>query len=43
MCSSSLLKNPSPQRASDDSVFYHESAEACMRGAFLDQGKLFSY
>ena len=22
---------------------YHESAEACMRGAFLDQGRLFSY
>src|SRR5665811_1953245 len=27
----------------DDSVFYHESSEACMRGAFVDQGGLFSY
>jgi hypothetical protein len=23
--------------------FYHESAEACMRGIFSDQGRLFSY
>src|SRR5438874_4526438 len=40
---SSLLKNLSPQQEFADSVFYHESAEACMRGAFLDQGRLFSY
>src|SRR5438477_12119168 len=43
MCSNSLLKNLSPQQEFADSVFYHESAEACMRGAFLDQGRLFSY
>jgi hypothetical protein len=41
--SSSPLKNYSPRREFADSVFYHESGEACMRGAFLDQGKLFSY
>src|SRR5438477_10419035 len=40
---SSLLKNLSPQQEFADSVFSHESAEACMRGAFLDQGRLFSY
>src|SRR5215831_9469903 len=41
---SSLLKNPS--RHSEDLLiqfFYHESAEACMRGVFSDQGRLFSY
>src|SRR5271169_6140306 len=40
---SSLLKNLSQWRIFADSVFYHESAEACMRGAFEDQGRLFSY
>src|ERR1700739_45848 len=40
---SSLLKNPSPRRADADSVLYHESSEAWMRGAFVDQGGLFSY
>src|SRR5271170_5924299 len=40
---SSPLKNSSPRREFADSVFYHESAEACMRGAFFDLGKLFSY
>ena len=40
---SSLLKNLSPWRECRDSVFYHESAEAGMRGAFVDQGGLFSY
>src|SRR5438874_11926003 len=40
---SSLLKNLSPQQEFADSVFYHESVEACMRGTFADQGRLFSY
>jgi hypothetical protein len=41
--SSSLRKNP---RHSEDLLiqfFYRESAEACMRGVFSDQGRLFSY
>jgi hypothetical protein len=38
-----LLKNLSPKQEFADSVFYHESAEARMRGAFVDQGSLFSY
>ena len=41
--SSSLLKNSSPKREFADSIFYHESVEARMRGAFVDQGRLFSY
>src|SRR6266513_4027687 len=41
--SSSLLKNLSPQQEFADSIFYHESAGAGMRGAFMDQGGLFSY
>jgi transposase len=40
---SSLLKNPSPQRGFADSILYHESVEAGMRGTFVDQGRLFSY
>jgi transposase len=38
-----LLKNPSPGQEFADSVFNDESTEARMRGAFVDQGKLFSY
>ncbi len=41
--SSSLLKKPSQRPAVDDSIIYHESSEARMRGAFADQGGLFSY
>jgi transposase len=40
---SSLLKNLSPRRQFDDSIFYGESSEAGMRGTFEDQGGLFSY
>jgi hypothetical protein len=38
-----LLKNLSPRQEYRDSIFYHVSAEAGMRGAFADQGGLFSY
>src|SRR5260221_1358865 len=41
--SSSLLKKPSQRPAVDDSMIYHESSGARMRGAFADQGGLFSY
>jgi len=41
--SSSLLKKPSQRPTVDDSIIYHESSGACMRGAFADQGGLFSY
>src|SRR5882672_10562493 len=41
--SSSLLKKPSQRPAVDDSIIYHESSGARMRGAFADQGGLFSY
>src|SRR5579859_6621240 len=40
---SSLRKNPSSTREFADSLFFGESAEAGMRGAFVDQGRLFSY
>jgi hypothetical protein len=40
---SSLLKKPSQRPAVDDSIIYHESSGARMRGAFADQGGLFSY
>ena len=40
---SSLLKNPFVTRESDDSMMHHESSGARMRGAFVDQGGLFSY
>jgi hypothetical protein len=43
IASSNLLKNPWPGQEFADSVFYHESAEARMRGAFEDQSGLFSY
>src|SRR6202040_2655201 len=36
-------EKPSPWRECRDSVFCHESAEAGMRGTFVDQGGLFSY
>src|SRR6516225_937332 len=42
-CSSSLLKNPRQNESSLIQFFYHESVEARMRGAFTDQGQLFSY
>jgi len=41
--SSSLLKNPSPRRGLDDSLYHLESAETIMGGRFTDQGGLFSY
>src|SRR5262249_18545240 len=41
--SSSLLKNPRQNESSLIQFFYHESVEARMRGAFTDQGQLFSY
>jgi len=41
--SSSLLKNPSPRRRLDDSLYDLESVEMIMRGRFTDQGGLFSY
>src|SRR5712664_4482872 len=40
---SSLLKNPSPRRGLDDSLYHLESVEMIMRGRFTDQGGLFSY
>jgi transposase len=40
---SSLLKKPSQRPTVDDSIIYHESSGARMRGAFADQGGLFSY
>jgi hypothetical protein len=40
---SSLLKKPSQRPAVDDSIIYDESSGARMRGAFADQGGLFSY
>src|SRR5258708_26722773 len=40
---SSLLKNPRQNESSLIQFFYHESVEARMRGAFTDQGQLFSY
>src|SRR5947209_6968036 len=43
ICSSSLLKNPRQNESSLIQFFYHESVEARMRGAFTDQGQLFSY
>jgi transposase len=43
MLSSSLLKKPSQRPTVDDSIIYHESSGARMRGAFADQGGLFSY
>src|SRR6516162_6635969 len=42
-CSSSLLKNPRQNESSLIQFFNHESVEARMRGAFTDQGQLFSY
>src|SRR5258708_33105676 len=39
----SLLKNPRQNESSLIQFFYHESVEARMRGAFTDQGQLFSY
>jgi hypothetical protein len=42
-CFSSLLKKPSQRPTVDDSIIYHESSGARMRGAFADQGGLFSY
>jgi hypothetical protein len=41
--SNSLLKNPSPRRGLDDSLYHLESVETIMRGRFTDQGGLFSY
>src|SRR6516164_8563271 len=41
--SSSLLKNPRQNESSLIQFFCHESVEARMRGAFTDQGQLFSY
>src|SRR5258707_2041999 len=41
--SNSLLKNPRQNESSLIQFFYHESVEARMRGAFTDQGQLFSY
>src|SRR5215813_8168189 len=41
--SSSLLKNPRQNESSLIQFFYRESVEARMRGAFTDQGQLFSY
>src|SRR4029077_8642751 len=41
--SNSLLKKASPERTVDDSIASHESLGARMRGAFADQGGLFSY
>jgi hypothetical protein len=38
-----LLKNPSPWKGLDDSLYHLESPEAIMRGKFADQGGLFSY
>src|SRR5215510_5358193 len=43
MHSSSLLKNPRQNESSLIQFFNHESVEARMRGAFTDQGQLFSY
>src|SRR5262245_39919530 len=43
IASSSLLKNPRQNESSLIQFFYHESVEARMRGAFTDQGQLFSY
>src|SRR5882724_10437465 len=40
---SSLLKKPSQRPTVDDSIIYHESSGTGMRGAFADQGGLFSY
>src|SRR5260370_15716564 len=40
---SSLLKTPRQNESSLIQFFYHESVEARMRGAFTDQGQLFSY
>src|SRR6516164_116699 len=40
---SSLLKIPRQNESSLIQFFYHESVEARMRGAFTDQGQLFSY
>ena len=42
-CSSSLLKKASSGPAVDDSIMHHESLGLGMRGAFADQGGLFSY
>ena len=39
----SLLKKASQRPAVDDSIIYHESPGALMRGVFADQGGLFSY
>jgi transposase len=36
-----LLKNPRQNESSLIQFFYHESVEARMRGAFVDQGQLF--
>src|SRR5882757_7798331 len=41
--SNSLLKKPSQRPTVDDSIIYHESSGTGMRGAFADQGGLFSY
>src|SRR6266496_3936307 len=41
--SNSLLKNPRHSECIVIQFFYHESAGAGMRGAFMDQGGLFSY
>src|SRR6516162_10157504 len=41
--SSSLRKNPRQNESSLIQFFNHESVEARMRGAFTDQGQLFSY
>jgi hypothetical protein len=40
---SSLLKHPRQNEISLIQFFNHESVEARMRGAFTDQGQLFSY
>jgi hypothetical protein len=40
---SSLLKNPRHSECVVIQFFYHESAGAVMRGAFMDQAGLFSY
>jgi hypothetical protein len=43
LLTSSLRKNPRLGESLLIQFFYHESAEAWMRGAFEDQGGLFSY
>src|SRR6266516_2589974 len=40
---SSLLKKPSPSRVRRDSIFLSRIGGAGIRGAFVDQGGLFSY